>query len=57
MEDRTMKKKQYQTPDTVVIRLNTTVTLLSTSTSITGFAGSPGEDLFYGGYDNDGEGD
>ena len=52
-----MKKKQYQTPDTVVIRLNTNVTLLSTSTSITGFAGSPGEDLFYGGYDNDGEGD
>lgn len=57
MEDRTMKKKQYQTPDTVVIRLNTNVTLLSTSTSITGSAGSPGEDLFYGGYDDDGEGD
>lgn len=52
-----MEKKQYQIPVINVVLLNANESLLTSSTSITGTSGSPGEDLYYGGYDDDGEGD
>ena len=49
MEDKTMKKNQYMTPEIEVIRLNTNAVLLTTSSSLSGTSGSPGEDIYYGG--------
>lgn len=52
-----MEKRNYQTPEITVFALESNTIMLNTSTAITHGEGSDIDDLYYGGYDDDGEGD
>ncbi len=51
-----MEKRNYQTPEITVIVLEADAIMLNTSQAITSSSGDV-DDLYYGGYDDEGEGD
>ncbi len=52
-----MEKRNYQAPDITVFTLEANAIMLNTSQAITNGSGSDVDDLYYGGYDDSGEGD
>jgi len=51
-----MVKRNYQAPDITVFTLEADAIMLNTSQAITSSSGDV-DDLYYGGYDDEGEGD
>lgn len=51
-----MEKRNYQAPDITVFTLESNAIMLNTSQAITSDSDGFG-DLYYGGYDDEGEGD